>query len=323
MIISNLNKFTVIIFILLLVVSFVVFYFQFSEFKKTHNKQRFYSFIALLVWFIILLFPIFWIKSLKNWITEWLWTNIVFVLDVSKSMNALDFSENRSLYSRLTVSKEFIADFIWQNPWNKYSLVVFAWDTQRVLPFTTDKDLFITMLSSIDENNVSKQGTNLVDAIRDWYKNFTKDDNFGALVLISDWSDDNSINLDWLKDLKNNKNIKLLVVWVWTNAGAPIPIWQDLFGQIMYKTYNWEKVITKVSETVLKEIANYFDWSYFHLDELSNLYSLSSILKDITKKTFKTDNENTIDLTRNFVIISFLFFMCYLILLIRYDKNKK
>lgn len=323
MIFTNLNTFTITIFAILVIVSLSVLYFQFREYKKTDNKNRFYSVIALILSFIVLLFPIFWIKTIKNWFVEWLWTNIVFVLDVSKSMKALDYSEKRSLYSRLTASKQFISLFISQNPWNKYSLVVFAWDTQRVLPFTTDKDLFVTMLSSVDENNVSKQWTNLIDAIRDWYKSFTKDDDFWAIVLISDWSDDKNIYLEWLKDLKTNKDIKIMVVWIWTKAGAPIPIWQDPFGQIIYKNYNWEKVITKIGETTLKQIANYFNWSYYHLDELSNLGNLSFILKDITKKTFKKDNENIIDTTRIFVIISFLFFMTYLIFLIKYDKNKK
>ncbi len=255
----------------------------------------------------------------KNTTTEW--TNIVFVLDVSKSMNALDFSEWNSIFSRLIAAKNFIADFISKNQWNRYSLVVFAWDTQRVLPFTSDAELFVTMLSAIDENNVSKQGTNLVGALKDWFKNFTVDNDFWSLVLISDWSDEKSINLSELRDLKNDK-IKLLVVWVWTTAWANIPIWQDPFWQIMYKTYGGQKVVTKLNESSLKEVANYFSWDYYNLDKLSKTENLESLLKDVSKKAIITNKENYVDLTRYFVILSFLFFLIYLISLIRYDKNK-
>ena len=255
----------------------------------------------------------------ENSTTEW--TNIVFVLDVSKSMNALDFSEWNSVFSRLIAAKNFIAGFISKNQWNRHSLVVFAWDTQRVLPFTTDAELFVTMLSAIDENNVSKQGTNLVEALKDGFKNFTEDNDFWSLVLISDWSDEKSVNLNELRDLKNDK-IKLLVVWVWTTAWANIPIWQDPFGQIMYKTYGGQKVVTKLNESSLKEVANYFSWDYYNLDKLSKTENLESLLKDVSKKAIITNKENYVDLTRYFVIFSFLFFSIYLFSLVKYDKNK-
>ncbi len=322
MIISNLNKFSITIFILLFVISLVVFYFQFLEYKKTKNKQRFYWIVSLIISFLILLLPIFWIKSLKKENIEKEWTNIVFVLDVSKSMNAMDMKEKKDTYSRLVASKEFINDFIIENTWNKYGLVVFAGDAIRTLPFTDDENLFLTILTSVDENNVSKQWTNLKDAIKDWFKNFTDDNDFGALVLISDGSDENSIDLTELSDLKNNKKVKLLVVWVWTTSWAYIPIWQDPFWQIVYKTYNGEKVLTKLNENSLKSIANFFSWDYYNLDKLSNIKDLASLLRDVSKKVLVTNKENYSDLTRNFVIVSFLFLLIYLTSLFRYGKNK-
>ncbi|NDK08850.1 VWA domain-containing protein [Candidatus Gracilibacteria bacterium] len=321
MIFSNINTASITIFILLFVISLIVFYFELKEYKKTKNKQRFTGVIFLLISFIILLFPIFGIKTLKNINSKSEGTNIVFVLDVSKSMNALDFSEGREVFSRLIAAKSFIGDFISQNQGNKYSLVVFAGDTQRVLPFTQDTDLFVTMLTSVDENNVSKQGTNLKDALKDGFKNFTSDNDFGSIVLISDGSDEDSINLDELKDLKN-ENVKLLVVGVGTTLGAHIPIGQDPFGQIVYKTYNGEKVVTKLNENSLKDIANYFSGNYYNLDRLSKTDDLASLLKGVSKKTLTTNKENYVDLTRNFVIVSFLFFIIYLISLFRYGKNK-
>lgn len=321
MIFTNINTFSSTIFILLLIISLIVLYLQFLEYKKTQNKHRFYWIIFLLVSFIILLIPIFWIKTLKNTNSTTTWTNIVFALDVSKSMNALDFNDWNSVFSRLIAAKNFIADFITKNPWNKYSLVVFAWDVERVLPFTTDADLFVTMLSAVDENNVTKQWTDLQDAIKNGYKNFNSDDNFWSLVLISDWGDEESINLNDLKDLKNDK-IKLLVVWVGSTSWANIPIWQDPFWQIMYKTYNGEKVVTKLNESSLKEVANYFSWEYYNLDKLSKTSNLESLLDNVSKKALVTNKENYIDLTRYFVIFSFVFFLIYLIYLAWYDKNK-
>jgi hypothetical protein len=90
----------------------------------------------------------------------------------------------------------------------------------------------------------------------------------------------------------------------------------------MYKTYNGQKVVTKLNENNLKEVANYFSWEYYNLDKLSKTENLESLLKDVSKKAILTNKENYVDLTRYFVIFSFLFFSIYLFSLVKYVKNK-
>ncbi|MDR3150334.1 MAG: VWA domain-containing protein [Candidatus Peribacteria bacterium] len=51
---------------------------------------------------------------------------MVFVLDVSKSMNVADISSNDYSYTRLLFAKNAIAEFVANNSNNKYSLVIFA-----------------------------------------------------------------------------------------------------------------------------------------------------------------------------------------------------
>lgn len=323
MLFTNLNKFSITIFTLLLVISLIVFYFGFREYKKTKNRFRFYSTIAILISFFVLSIPIFLIQALKIENNNIVWTNIVFALDVSKSMNALDLNNNNDTYSRLTASKKFIGDFIEKNPWNKYALVVFAWDAVRTLPFTNDADLFMTILWWVDENNISKQWTNLKEAITEWFKNFTDEDDYGVLVLISDWGDETDLNITDFKNSENPKNVKLFVMWVGSTKWAYIPIWQDPFWKNIYKTYNSQTVVTKLNEQSLRKLASFFDGDYFSLTQFSNLDNLTSPLKNVTTKTFFSKTENLVDLTRIITFVSFVFFLVYLIFLLRYDKNKK
>ncbi|MDR2640906.1 MAG: hypothetical protein LBC61_06525 [Candidatus Peribacteria bacterium] len=52
--------------------------------------------------------------------------DIIFALDVSKSMNVIDIFSNNSSYSRLEFAKGAISDFVSNNLENRYSLVIFA-----------------------------------------------------------------------------------------------------------------------------------------------------------------------------------------------------
>ncbi len=312
---TNLNTFSTIIFLIFLIVSVFLFYRNYKDYKKTSDKYRFIATIFLISSFLFSSIAIFWIKVLKNDWTEQKWTNVVFVLDVSKSMNAVDFNSENESYSRLVLSKKFISDFVIKNPWNRYALVVFAWEIQRVLPFTTDSSLFLTILSWVDENNVSKQWTNLFEAINWWLKNFSSENNSWLLVLVSDWDDEKKINFEDFKNLNND--IKFLIVWVWTSKWVNIPTWVDVFWRTVYKIYQWKRVITKLEEENLKSIANIFQWEYFSLNQLDKISKLDTMLSNTSKKVFFMKSENFVDATRWIVMISFIFFIIYMFFLIK------
>nr|MDD3720461.1 VWA domain-containing protein [Candidatus Gracilibacteria bacterium] len=323
MIFTNLNIFISIIFIIFCIIIFLVVYKNYFEYKKTGSTYRFLSVIFLILSFFVLSIAIFGIKVFKTENNSYLGTNVVFVLDVSKSMKALDFSNNNETYSRLSAAKKFISDFVIKNPGNRYALTVFAGDAERVLPFTNDANLFLTILSGVDENNVTIQGTNLKEAINSGLRNFTKDDTFGLMVVLTDGDDENKINMTDFENFKNKKDIKSVVVGVGTTKGAYIPIGNDPFGDVIYKTYNGQKVITKLSDTSLKELAKILNGDYYNLDDIGRIDKIGSTLSSISKKIFYSKSENFVDMTRLFVYISFVFFIIYLLFLIKYDKRKK
>jgi Mg-chelatase subunit ChlD len=46
--------------------------------------------------------------------------DIIIVLDVSKSMNALDFEDSNNYYSRIDAAKLLVKNYVTNNPQNRY-----------------------------------------------------------------------------------------------------------------------------------------------------------------------------------------------------------
>lgn len=153
--------------ILLLIV-----YLGYKVFTKYHFFQKYhkllfikYNYIKYI--FLLLSFAIisFWIFNIKRWNipinAENNGVDIVFVLDVSKSMNALDFKEGNTLYSRLDAAKSLITHFVTSHSEDRVGLIVFAWDAISMSPLTLDHDTFLTFLQNVDYKNLTVQWSNV------------------------------------------------------------------------------------------------------------------------------------------------------------------
>ena len=330
---DNLNITSILIFLTIIISSsFLIFLFfkKREKLKKKYfllfnQKNSFYfKYIYLLLSLIIILF---WIFEIKYWEKEQKtkvnWIDIVFVLDVSKSMNALDFTDSGYHISRLNFSKTLIADYVLKNTENRYSLVIFAWDAISISPLTTDSSIFLTFLENVDYRNLSKQWTNLEKAmllgVNRLNKGSSEEKRAKALILLSDWWDFwEKIDFDYIEGILT-KDITNFIIWIWKTIWAKIPIGQDYFWNIKYQTFKWIQVITKLNEENLKKISTVVGWDYVKADDISDLERISYKINTLEKKAiFKTEWKNKKDFWRILSILSMLFFLLYLI-----DLRKK
>lgn len=282
------------------------------------NKYFYLKYIFLFLSFFIILFSIFWVryweKSSKNIIN---WIDTVFLLDVSKSMNALDFSDSKYKVSRLDFSKKLISDYVSKNNTNRYWLVIFAWDAISSVPLTTDTSAFLTFLKNVDYRNLNKQWTNFEKAVELWVDRLqidNKNNRAKSLIVVSDWWDDwDNIDFDYISKLVKDKKITSFVLWVWKTSWAKIPLWQDSFWRISYQKYKWQDVITKLNKSSLKNLSNSLDWEYITANSISDLDSLESNLNNLEKKAIEV-KWATIkkDFSRFLAMLSLLFFILYL-----------
>lgn len=290
--------------------------------NKINKLKYFFIGISFFLLIISILWPRWWIKK-ENISSEWL--DIVALLDVSSSMKALDFQDWNYLLSRLDYSKKVLKNFIENNLNNRYGLTIFAWESVDISPLTTDTSVFLTFLDWVDEDNLTIQWTNLWRALESAISRFNEEkDSSKVILLFTDWWEE--INLESWSIIKNDlkeKWISLIIIWVWSLKWSYIPESKDIFWWIVYKTYNWEKIITKLNEKLLKKISDELDSEYTTITPTDNKLNLDEYLENIEKKLITKNNiEKRQDLKRNFIIVSFIFFILFLIIL-AIEKNKK
>lgn len=308
------------LFIIFIFLRFVYLFYRKKGFLlySRYGLPNIFLFIAFLISFFS--FLNFNINSLQN--LKKSSSNVVFILDVSKSMLAIDYKEK----SRLEISKEFIRNFILNNLQNKYSLTIFSWDAISVIPLTNDKNLFLTLLESVDEKSILKWWTNLLSSLKVSLERFFDNENWWAIVLISDFETNKnskeknilSSQISKINTELNKKNIKLYLVWVWKKSWNKIIVWYDIFGRNIYLKDNfWKDVITKFDKDFFAKLP----WEKHIIDDIEDIKKIS--LKNIPSFEIDSEENIKIDFSRYFMFFSFLCFLVYLFLFYYFDKKWK
>ena len=228
-------------------------------------KQNTLSWLLCLLWSILCILGYFFFERTKN--DEETHQSVAFVLDVSQSMKVEDIDGD----SRLQRAKKYIAEMLQNSPGIEASLTVFAGDSMRILPFTQERDLFLTFLGEVDEHNVSKQGTRIDLALEDALQNFYEKKN-GTIVLLSDGGDEKIMLSSTLKDTLQESNLDIYIVGVGTQKWWYIPT-GDIFSP--YKIYAGKPVISKLEEASLQDIADQVWWSYLSFQKIPDFQSVS------------------------------------------------
>ncbi len=176
--------------------------------------------------------------------------DIVFAIDVSKSMLAEDVAPNR-----LEKSKQIVSQIINQLGNDRIGIVAYAGSAFPVLPITTDYSVSKMFLQSMNTTMLSSQGTSLDDAIKLSSTYFDKGNKTSKLlILISDGEDHSEGATDAAAEANKN-GMKIITIGVGTEKGGPIPMKQNGVVQSFKRDNNNEVVITKLNQESLKEIA--------------------------------------------------------------------
>ena len=244
--------------------------------------------------------------------------DIMFAMDVSKSMHALDFSTQTRAIDRLMVAKELIKNFVQDRYSDRFGLVVFAGEPFVSVPLTFDKDIFIDFLESSSERDVSVQGTNLAEALGVSLERLTvqSESHRGkAIILITDGDETVNSKITQLATIAKKNKIPIFTVGIGSLQGVRIPEGRDVFGRTIYKKYKGKDVFTKLNERPLKQIAKITGGQYFHAEEFSDLKNISKDLKklptDILEDLNYTDREDRYQI---FVLLGFLCLLVYFFL---------
>lgn len=287
----------------------------FAYFILRNYKNIFIS-IFLILSFISLAIALLWVKwGYINTLNEVDQGNVLFVLDVSKSMNTQDVEIDWYSYSRMDFSKTAIKNYVTKRD-HLYWLMIFAGEVLETLPFTSEKSLFTTILDGVDQRNVSKYGSMLEEvflSVDNFFSSYK--DSASTLVIFTDWGDD--INISKVQNYFNNiqnKNLQVLIVWVGTKKWWYIPNGIDPFGRTIFKTYNWEKVISSLNSSELRWVSKKLGFKYMELNWKKWIQELMELLdENILKSKAEVSLENRRDISYFLIIISFVSFLLFVI----------
>lgn len=210
--------------------------------------------------------------------------DIVFAVDVSKSMLAEDMAPNR-----LEKSKRIINQIIDNLHGDRVGIIGYAGSAFPQLPITTDYASAKLFLNEMHTDMVSSQGTAIAEAIHlslDFFDDETKTSR--VLVLITD-GEDHQGELEEISKEAAQKNIRILTVGVGTEKGARIPIKENGVVKHFKRDWNDETVITKMNEKNLKDIAKATNGEYVYGRDISKvLDKTEGFLEKLEKSEFES-----------------------------------
>lgn len=183
--------------------------------------------------------------------------DIVFAVDVSKSMLAEDVAPNR-----LDKSKQIIQRIIDNLKGDRIGIIAYAGSAVPQLPITTDYGAAKLFLNSLNTDMISSEGTAIAEAIKlslEYYDDDSKTSR--VLFLLSD-GEDHEGEIDELAKEAAKKNIHIFSIGMGTAKGGRIPIKVNGVTKAFLKDWNDETVITKMDEHALRQISKITDGDF-------------------------------------------------------------
>ena len=210
--------------------------------------------------------------------------DIVFALDVSKSMLSEDIAPNR-----LEKAKQIISKTIDQLGSDRIGVIIYAGNAYPLLPITTDQSAARLFLKNASPDMVSSQGTAINEALnmaKTYYDNDEQTNKY--LVILSDGEDHEENTIDKAKEL-GEEGIKVITIGIGTEKGGVIPDMVNGYKKRLKKDKNGEVVITQRHVQVLQEVAS--SANGFYVDGNKTATSVNKIM-EVLSKAKKTEFES-------------------------------
>ncbi|MGC1632823.1 MAG: VWA domain-containing protein [Gelidibacter sp.] len=209
--------------------------------------------------------------------------DIVFAVDVSKSMLAEDIAPNR-----LEKAKQLVTQIINNLASDRVGIIAYAGKAFPQLPITTDYGSAKMFLQSMNTDMLSSQGTAIGEAIQ-LAKGYYDDDQDTnrVLIIISDGEDHGELATQVAQEAYE-EGIRIFTIGVGDIKGGPIPEKRNGIIVNYKKDKNGETVITRLDEDTLKTIAKEGHGSYINgRDTAKVVEHIRNILNKMDKTEFE------------------------------------
>lgn len=187
--------------------------------------------------------------------------DVVFALDVSKSMLVADMTP-----TRLARAKAAIANFVKRKGTGNVALVAFAGQAFLQCPLTRDYDAFFRTLEETDTGSIQVNGTDIGRAIEESELAFFANRNRKLVIILTDGEDLEAGGIEAAKTLKR-KGLVIHAVGIGTPAGGPIRVIGSQGSITTLKDSSGEEVRSRLDEKTLAELAELTGGRYIRLGQ--------------------------------------------------------
>ncbi len=228
--------------------------------------------------------------------------SILFVIDKSVSMRALDYDGNKERFEGVVNDCCYIVDELSNC---KFSIITFGDTAQRVIPFTTDTDMVQAELKAINLENDSYAEGSSMNISKELLEKTLKEENErqdGDTEFVVFFVSDGEITkegetLESFTGVKQYISNGAVLGYGTQNGGKMVnSAFADYPSNPEYYLYyyddNYDKVtaISKIDENNLKQIASDIGVDYIQMNKMSNIdYKLKEIKEQISNS--QTDEQ--------------------------------
>lgn len=211
--------------------------------------------------------------------------DIMLAIDVSSSMEALDFELNGERANRLEAVKETVSRFIEARPNDRIGLVAFAGRPYLVSPLTLDHDWLLQRLNAVKIGQV-EDGTAIGSAIASAATHLSDTEAKSRIMIVLTDGMNNAGKASPMTAAEAVKTlgIKAYTIGAGTRGEAPIPV-EDVFGRQALRMARVD-----IDEDTLTEIAEMTGGNYFRAtdtESLAKIYAQIDQLETTTRKMKK------------------------------------
>ena len=201
-------------------------------------------------------------------------TEVIIALDVSNSMMAEDIKPSRLEKAKLDLSRlmDRLSD-------TRIGLIVFAGDAYTQIPITGDIPTAKVLLSSVNTEMLSRQGTNIGEAIKLAVNSFSPQQPSGkALIIISDGENHEGDVKEACEKAREN-NIKIFTVGIGQSQGARVPVEGGSYAGNYLRDSDGNFVVSRLNEQMLADIASMGNGKYFRASAQGiNVYEIAGVI---------------------------------------------
>lgn len=209
--------------------------------------------------------------------------DIVFAIDVSKSMEAEDVAPNR-----LEKSKQLVTQIINNLASDRIGIIAYAGSAFPQLPITTDYSSAKMFLQAMNTDMVSSQGTAIGEALELSKEYFEDGDQTSKVLIIISDGEDHQGEVEQMAREAAEQGIRIITIGVGTAQGGPIPMKRGGVVQSYKKDQTGEVVITRLDESTLQEIAEAANGEYIQGNVTAEVTEkVQDILQNLDKTEFE------------------------------------